>query len=95
MSAFSITGLRGGKRLTVAWTDGAITGDAEAVAALKQLADIFEGVTRGQPGGPYTTTDHLSSPYTACALMKDLFERGTTTQTGHLPLLDIPDGAIH
>ena len=95
MSTFSMTGLRGGKRLTVAWTDGVITGDAECVAALKQLAVIFEGVPRGQPGGPYTTTDHLASPYTAVAMMRDLFERGTTTQHGKLPLLDIPDGAIH
>ena len=95
MTTFSITGLRGDRRVTIAWTDGTITGDAEAVAALKQMAQIFEGVPRGQPGGPYTTTDHLSSPYTACVMMRDLFERGSTTQHGSLPLLDIPDGAIH
>lgn len=95
MTTFSITGLRGGKRVTVAWTDGALTGDAECVATLKLMAEAYEGVCYGQVGGPYTTTDHLSSPYTAARMMRDLFERGTTTQTGNLPLLDIPDGAIH
>ncbi len=95
MTSFSITGLRGGKRVTVAWTDGKITSDAEAVERLHLIAELSEGVCRGQPGGPYTTTDHLSSPYTACAMMKLLFEPRTTTQTGKLPLLDVPPGAIH
>lgn len=95
MTTFSITGLRGDKRVTIAWTDGKITGDADAVATLQAMADALEGTVQGQFGGPYTVTDHLSSPYTACAMMKLLFERGTTTQTGKLPLLDIPDGAIH
>ncbi len=95
MSSFSIIGLRGGKRVTVTWTDGALTGDAEAVTALKWLAQRLDGTLQGQPGGPYTMRDHLSSPYTACALMKLLFEQGTTTLRGRLPLLEIPDGAIH
>lgn len=94
-TTFSITGLRGSKRVTVTWTDGALTGDTEAITRLKQMASALDGTLQGQPGGPYTMTDHLSSPYTACAMMKLLFERGTTTQHGKLPLLDIPDGAIH
>ena len=94
-TTFSITGLRGGKRLTVTWTDGALTGDADAIQMLKRLATGLDGALQGQPGGPYTTHDHLASPYTAAALMKTLFARGTTSMTGHLPPLDIPDGAIH
>ena len=95
MTTFSVTGLRGSKRLTIAWTDGTLTGDAETVDWLKHIATELDGTLQGQPGGPYTVTDHLSSPYTACALMRLMFERGTATQTGKLPLLDIPDGAIH
>jgi len=95
MTTFAITGLRGGKRVTVSWTDGTLTGDAETIAWLKRLAAMFEGKMQGQPGGPYTYTDHLASPYTARVMMLSVFERGTTSQSGHLPLLDIPDGAIH
>ena len=95
MSArFAITGERGGKFVTVTWTDGALSGDAEAVAALKRLAHALDGTLQGQLGGPYTLTDHLGSPYTACALMKRLFVRGTTDQEGKLPPLNIPPGAI-
>lgn len=95
MTTFSVTGLRAGKRRTITWTDGALTGDADAIQMLRTLAAALEGTVQGQPGGPYTTTDHLTSPYTARALMKTLFERGTISQTGSLPPLGIPKGAIH
>ena len=95
MTTFSVTGLRGGKRVTVAWTDGVLTGDADAVAFLKAEALGLTGTIQGHPGGPYTMRDHLANPYTASALMQSIFVRGTAHQSAGLPPLDIPDGAIH
>lgn len=92
-TTFSISGMRNGAHITVTWTDGALSGDADTAAWIETLATALDGTMQGQLGGPYTTTDHLSSPYTARALMRSVFP-GTTTFTGALPTIHLPDGAI-
>lgn len=97
MSTFSLSGNRRGRedRVTVTWTDGVLSGDANAVAMIERLAKALEGTIQGMWGGPYTTKDHLASPYSALPLMRQVFIAGTVKQTGKLPLLPpVPEGAI-
>jgi len=97
---FSLTGQRRGappdaKPVTVTWTDGALSGDDDAVKWLELLAQEFEGRTIRPFVGPMTTTDHLSSPYSAYMLMRSIFQRvPQPTLTGALPEIDIPPGAV-
>jgi len=96
MTRFSITGTRpNGMRATLTWEDGKLGGDRTLVGWLTDYAAALDGTLQGQPGGPYTLHDHLSSPYTARALMRSLFRRGTIRQRGETPPLAIPAGAIH
>jgi hypothetical protein len=94
MTTLSITGQRGDHFVTVTWTDGELSGDADAIAMLQLLAEEFEGRPLRAIVGPVTVTNHLSNPYTACALMKSVFKYGTVTQDGSLPEIIIPPGAI-
>ncbi len=73
MTTFSLTAMQGKRRkrpVTLTWTDGVVTGsDKKAVAQMEQLAHDFDGALLGPPNGPYTTEQHLASPYTARMLM--------------------------
>jgi len=100
MSTFSYTASRGRSRaVALTWTNGVVSGDdAELVAQVEQLAHDFEGALLGPPNGPYTTEQHLSSPYTARMLMLMLMvlRYKATVTTGALPRqADAPAGAIH
>ena len=92
-TTFSISGERNRRHITITWTDGELSGDPPTVWWIRQYAQMLDGTMQGQVGGPYTTHDHLQSPYTARALIKSVFP-GPTTQHGHLPAIDLPDGAI-
>ncbi len=89
MTTFAISGERNGRHITITWTDGELSGDPPTVWWLRQYAKMIEGTMQGQVGGPYTTHDHLASPYTACAIIKSVFP-GPTTQHGNLPTIDLP-----
>jgi hypothetical protein len=92
---FTLTGSRNGKTVSITWEDGSLSGDADAVSAVQHVADVWEGRTIGQPGGPYTTQNHLASPYTARYFMCRVFSERPTLTEGALPLLpDPPEGAI-
>jgi ferric-dicitrate binding protein FerR (iron transport regulator) len=94
MAEFTITGQRNGHPVSVTWRDGALTSNDHATAQwLQELARQLEGTIQGLPGLPSTMHDHLSSPYTACALMRSVFP-GPVTQDQPLPPLALPPGAI-
>ena len=93
MAEFTITGKRNGKRISITWRDGQLSGDRATVLWIKQLAQGYEGTIQGLPGAPATVTRHLSSPYTACALIRSVFP-GAVEQDQSLPPLSIPPGAI-
>ena len=94
---FSISGQRDGAQVRVTWrAGGALTSsDGDATARwIKQIAAALDGTVQGLPGLPSTLRDHLSSPYTACALMRSVFP-GHTTLHGALPAVETPpDGAV-
>lgn len=93
---FSISGKRDGHHVTVTWREGgALTSsDHDATARwITHLAAALDGTLQGLPGLPSTLHDHLSSPYTACALMRAVFP-GHTTLHGALPPVEAPDGAV-
>lgn len=96
MARFTLTGKRGGDAaVSVTWSDGLLSGDRDAVAAVRQLAVAYEGRTIGQAGGPYTTRGHLRSPYTARYLMQMVFSERPTLTAGKVPSIDAPPpGAI-
>lgn len=93
MTSFSLTGMRNGQTVTVTWTDGRLSGDHDTVAWVEFLAEELDGTMQGPLGGPYTTTDHLASPYTARALMRSVFS-GKPVFSGALPPIDLPPGAV-
>lgn len=95
MAEFTISGHRTGQLVSVTWRDSAVTSsDADATAHwIAQLADGLNGTPQGLPGLPTTLHDHLSSPYSACALIRSVFA-GRVTQDQPLPPLDTPPGVI-
>jgi len=94
MTRFTLRGVRGAHAAAVTWEDGDLSGDPDAVALVRHLAETFEGHPAGQLGGPYTVTHHLVSPYTACAFMRLVFSNRPTLD-GALPRLpDPPPGAV-
>jgi hypothetical protein len=97
MTTFSYTATRGGRAVTLTWTDGVATGDdAQAVAQVKAFAAGYEGSLAGPPNGPYTTKRHLDSPYTARVLLLLVLGREARLTAGALPRqADPPAGAIH
>lgn len=94
MTTFTLHGTFAGREIDLTWADGDLSGDAAAVREVRAIAEGYEGHMTGQPGGPYTTHDHLSSPYTARSLMRMVFT-GRPTMTGSVPALpDPPKGAV-
>ena len=97
---FALTGPRHGRTITLTWSPeegGTVDGsDTDAVAVVQRSAEALEGKLLALPGAPSTTTDHLSSPYTAKLLMQMRFDSGTRpVLTGNLPMLpDPPEGAV-
>jgi hypothetical protein len=98
---FSLTGVRGGRTITLTWSwspvdGGTVSGDPEGVEIVYRLAAYWEGKLIGLTPAPKTTHNHLSSPYTACRLMRDCLDRHPyPTLTGRLPMLpDVPPGAV-
>ncbi len=97
-TTFSISGLRATKdgytHATITWTDGALSGDENAVAAVERLAEEYADRPLRPVVGPISDGDHLANPYTACLLMRSVFKPGSVTQVGSLPKIDLPPGAI-
>lgn len=94
MAEFTVSGERNGRRVSITWRDGALSGtDQPTVDWIEHLAAQLDGSIQGLPGLPGTLTDHLSSPYTAYALIRSVFP-GKTRLDRPLPRVDIPDGAI-
>lgn len=99
LALFALTGRYGGREVTVGWSEGGeLSGDAEAVAMVRLLAEAYEGSLIGLLGAPRTTHDHLSSPYTSLLLMRRVFDdispRGTTMRGSVPPQTPPPEGAV-
>lgn len=64
-----------GEFISVTWTDGKLSGDPGAVAAIEWMAAGYDGMAIRPPGGvgPTTRHRHLRSPYTARWLMLQAF----------------------
>jgi hypothetical protein len=74
---------------------GQLSGDPELVAAAIDRASALEGERIGPIEGPYSRTNHLASPISACTILADLFVPGTVTLTGDVPERPpIPPNAI-
>jgi hypothetical protein len=97
MTRFVLRGRRGDQLdVTLAWEDGALSGDPDAAAMVRDLAAMYEGKLMGPPGGPRSTRRHLEHPFTAYELMRMVYARGYAhIIEGSLPPLhdDLPPGA--
>jgi hypothetical protein len=95
MAEFTISGQRNGQSASVTWRDGAVSSDSDPALArwVRELAAALDGTIQGLPGLPATTHDHLSSPYSACAIIRSVFP-GKPQQDQPLPPVDLPPGAI-
>ena len=95
--SFTLRGRRGSQVVTVTWTDGHLWGDPDAIAMILRFAQAYEGKLVGPiGGGPYTTHEHLESPYSAYALIQSVFVmcRTELVAGGLPPLPRLPPGAI-
>lgn len=94
MTKFSVTGQRNGKRVSVTWRDGVLSGaDDDLIAWIEHLATQLDGTVQGLPGLPKSTSDHLRNPYAACAIIQSVFA-GKTVIHPPLPAVKIRDGAV-
>jgi hypothetical protein len=98
---FALTGLRfgSGRTITLTWSPdgcGTVGGDPEAAAHVRASAARYEGKALHLIPAPWTTHDHLSSPYTALLLMRQCLDhQPRPTMTGGVPMLpDPPEGAV-
>lgn len=98
MAEFTIRGLRDrpARRVSVTWRSGVVTSSDEDVTArwITELARGLDGTPQGLPGLPTTLHNHLSNPYSACAIIRSVFS-GAIEQDRPLPqLAPLPPGAI-
>ena len=97
MTSFTLRGQRGNQVVDLTWrSGGTLSGDADAAAMVRILAQSHEGQLVGPGGGPYTTHRHLRSPYSAYALMRMVFVGGRPELVagGLPPLPPPPPGAV-
>lgn len=98
---FTVHSTYGERRIQVSWNNGALSGDADAVAFAQELARDLEGQTVGPWEGPYTEHNHLQEPLSALIIISDAVAMlsgdgdSDTTVTGDVPERPaIPAGAI-
>jgi hypothetical protein len=84
---FTATGMFQGRRVSITWEDGEVSGDPEAVAALKQLAKDKVGEPVGISTFHRTTHHHLKSNLSTWVLLIHILDMPTFE--GDKP--DIPD----
>jgi hypothetical protein len=98
MTRFTLQGRRIGQAalITLTWEDRTLSGDADAAAMVRDLAEAYEGQWLLFPAGQYSIRRHLENPWAARELMCMVFAGGRPKQIeGALPLLpDPPEGAI-
>jgi hypothetical protein len=95
MTRLTFTGERGGREISITWTDGDLAGDRDTVEWIQQIARMAEasGTIVGGIGGPYSTSHHLANPYVAAEIIRSMFP-GDVRQEGLLPPRVAPPGAI-
>ncbi|RXT15324.1 hypothetical protein [Ammoniphilus sp. CFH 90114] len=72
---FTIRGMAGGRMAQMTWhDDGTITGDHFLVDLIKYKAMRMEGEPVGFPEGPFTETNHLSSPLSVLFLASQYYD---------------------
>lgn len=99
MTKFSLSGkLNNGKLVTITWEDGQLSGtDPVAVATVELIARQMEGMAVRKMPAAVTRHDHLSSPYSAYALIAMVFPNPRELKLrGKLPPVDtgLPKGAV-
>lgn len=96
MTRFTLQGRRlPDAMVTITWEDGQLSGDADAVAMVRVLAEAYEGQTIVLTPGPSSRHDHLKNPWAARELMCMVFWGLPRQIAGSLPRLpDPPKGAI-
>jgi hypothetical protein len=95
MSTFTLRGQRGGQTIEMIWTDGTLSGDPDAVAAVETIAQHAEGRVVSSLVDS-TTHDHLSNPSSAYTLMCLVFQ-GVPVEihsSGIEPYPPLPEGAV-
>ena len=95
---FTIHGIPKRRRKVTAgitWDNGRLSGDSLLVEEAKDTARFLEGRAVGFPGGPVSTSSHLSDVWAAAFILSQLFKPDSITVTGSIPDWPaIPPGAI-
>ena len=94
MTTFALIGTYGSREIMLSWEDGQLSGDAEGVTHVKELAAQAEGRSLWTAGYIGPLHHHLQDPYQAYQLMKMIF-RQHPQMIGELPPLpQPPEGAV-
>lgn len=82
---FTLKGMAGGRVAQMTWhNDGTVTGDSFLVDLIRFKAQRLEGEHVGFPEGPFTTTNHLLSPYSVLYLASQYYDY-IMESSGELP----------
>lgn len=68
----------------VVWRDGELSGDGLFVNPVNVEAALMDGARLGPPEGPYSETDHLSTPLGFCLIVERVLPDGYELR-GDLP----------
>lgn len=87
---YTLTGKLHGRPVSITWNDGELSGDPEAVQALRDLAARREGTRVLYPEWVQTRHHHLASPVSTYVLAKEILGRfaritGTFPKSPKLP----------
>jgi hypothetical protein len=92
--SYTVHGRLEGRRVSITWDDGALSGDQTAVDILQIRAKVLEGTDVGPPTGPYTVRRHLADPLSTIFLMRDLLGEDITADGDVPEPPPVPDGAV-
>ncbi|NOU90225.1 hypothetical protein GC102_31445 [Paenibacillus sp. LMG 31460] len=96
MNSFTVHGTLQDCSISVSWTkDGGLTGDVEAIEAVKRIASLYAGQTiEVTPTGPFITGDHLAHRHGALYLINETLDE-IEEITGDNPANDWVSGRIY
>lgn len=95
MNSFTVQGKLHDRGISVSWTIDGLTGDVEAIEAIKRIALLYAGQTiEVTPTGPFITGDHLAHRHGAFYLINETFDE-IEEITGDNPANDWVPGRIY
>jgi len=83
--SYSVKGLLMGRRVTITWDAGQLSGDMLLTRIVQTEANVMEGQPVGPPTGPFTYHGHLRDPLSTLFLIRSLLDEPPEDFIGDLP----------